>query len=85
MNTPWFLYVVRCKDNSLYTGVTTDVDRRLFEHNSSKRGARYTRYRRPIKLVYWERHLDQSEAQQAEYKFKQLNKKEKERIVNDAR
>ena len=80
----WFLYVVRCKDNTLYTGVTTDVERRLHEHNSSKRGARYTRYRRPIKLVYWERHQNQSEAQQAEYKFKQLSKKEKEKIINES-
>jgi len=52
MIKPWFIYVVRCSDNSLYTGITTDVMRRVKEHNTSKKGARYTRSRRPVTLAY---------------------------------
>ena len=48
----WHLYVVRCSDGTLYTGVTTDLDRRLHEHNVTKRGAKYTRTRRPVELVW---------------------------------
>lgn len=48
----WTVYMVRCKDGSLYTGITTDLHRRLQEHNSSKKGAKYTRSRRPVSLVY---------------------------------
>lgn len=52
--TTWYVYMVRCSDASLYTGVTTDVNRRLIEHNSRKSGARYTRSRQPVSLVYVE-------------------------------
>ena len=77
----WFLYVAQCSDGSLYTGVTTDVERRIREHNGSKRGAKYTRNRRPVKLVYSRVCKDRSEAQREEYKFKSLSRKEKLKII----
>ena len=77
----WFLYVVCCSDNTLYTGVTTDLKRRLHEHNNNSRGAKYTKNRRPVKLVYWEKHANRSQAQIAEYKFKRLSRQQKLKIV----
>tara|TARA_Y100000310_G_scaffold295172_1_gene326256 strand:- start:850 stop:1134 length:285 start_codon:yes stop_codon:yes gene_type:complete len=70
----WFLYVVCCSDGTLYTGVTTDLKRRLHEHNNNSRGAKYTKNRRPVKLVYWTTHANRSEAQREEHRIKQLSK-----------
>ena len=77
----WYTYVVRCRDNTLYTGVTTDIGRRLNEHNNGNRGAKYTKRRRPVELVYWSEHQDRSEAQREEWRIKQLSKKEKEQLI----
>ena len=77
----WYLYVVRCADDSLYTGVTTNLKRRLHEHNSTKRGAKYTKTRRPVNLVYFEEYESRSAAQSAESFFKKLRKEEKEGAV----
>ena len=77
----WHLYVLRCSDDTLYTGVTTDPQRRLREHNISPRGAKYTRARRPTQMVYCEEHEDRSCAQKAEHKFKKLTREQKEKIV----
>ena len=79
----WFLYVLQCSDGTLYTGVTTDIDRRLNEHNTSSKGAKYTKIRRPVKLVYWIDFKARSTAQKAEYKFKQLTREQKEKIINE--
>ena len=69
----WHVYLVRCADDTLYTGVATDVRRRLAEHNGESRaGARYTRTRRPVTLVYQELAADRSEAGKREYAIKQL-------------
>ena len=73
----WYLYVVECSDGSLYTGVTTDVHRRLNEHNESTKGAKYTRSRRPVRLVYYEEHVDRSAACKAEYALKKMSRKNK--------
>jgi len=73
----WYLYVVRCSDGTLYTGITTDVTRRLHEHNATKKGAKYTRGRRPVELVYWIDFNDRSTASKAESRFKKLSRKEK--------
>ena len=75
----WYLYVVRCGDDTLYTGITTNLARRLNEHNTSKRGAKYTKTRRPINLVYYELYQSRSSAQKAEYEFKKLTRKQKEK------
>jgi len=77
----WFLYVLRCSDDTLYTGITTDVSRRLNEHNTGSRGAKYTSARRPVELVCWIDFKDRSSAQKAEYKFKQLTRKQKEETI----
>jgi putative endonuclease len=79
----WFLYVLKCGDGTLYTGVTTNIQRRLKEHNTSSRGAKYTKTRRPVEMVYWTCFKDQSLAQKAEYKFKQLTRKQKEKVINE--
>lgn len=81
----WYLYVVRCVDSTLYTGITTDVDRRVREHNASKRGAKYTRTRRPVELVWTREYKSRSEAQKAEYSFKKLFHKEKWEVINEDR
>ena len=79
----WLLYVLQCSDGTYYTGVTTDMERRLAEHNTSKRGAKYTKARRPVKVVYLSEYESRSSAQKAEYSFKQLTRKQKERIINE--
>lgn len=76
----WTVYLTRCSDNTLYCGITTDVERRMLEHNCG-RGARYTRSRTPIKLVYTECHLDRASASRREYEIKQLTRDEKDDLV----
>jgi len=76
----WFLYLLRCADGTLYTGVTTDLDRRLGEHNAG-RGARYTAGRRPVWLIASWRFPGRSEAQQAEARLRRLPHGEKERLA----
>lgn len=73
----WFVYILECSDKSLYTGITTDLDRRLLEHNASSRGAKYTRSRRPVKLVAHCIVKDRSAALRLESKVKSLKKSEK--------
>lgn len=78
----WFVYIVRCRDNSLYTGITKDVARRIKEHNSSdKLGAKYTKARRPVELVYQETADSRSEASKREYKLRKLTKTQKEGLL----
>ncbi len=78
----WFVYIVRCADESLYTGVATDVARRVVEHNHSDQlGARYTRSRRPVNLVYQEVCEDRSQACKREYAIKQLSRHKKLALI----
>lgn len=77
----WWVYVVRCVDGSLYCGVTVDVPRRVREHNRGRKGARYTRSRRPVALVWSIAIGDRSEALRREHAFKRLSKAAKEAIV----
>lgn len=78
----WYVYIVRCCDNSLYAGVTIDVSRRLDEHNSDDRlGAKYTRARRPVELVYQQCFASRAEACKFEYRIKNMNKQQKEQLV----
>ncbi len=70
--------MLECADGTLYTGIATDLERRLEEHNSSPRGAKYTRARRPVKLVYTEAYKDRSSASKREYEIKKkMNREEK--------
>ena len=79
----WYLYVLLCADGTYYTGVTTDLKRRLHEHNKTKRGAKYTRSRRPVQIVYTEGPYPQRGlSQKAEYRFKLLSKVQKEEVIN---
>jgi putative endonuclease len=80
----WFVYIVRCADDSLYTGITTDADERVAEHNHG-RGARYTRGRRPVKLVHLERAADRSAAARRESEIKRMRAGDKRRLVAAAR
>lgn len=78
----WFVYIVRCSDNSLYTGIAMDVTRRIDEHNKDdKTGSKYTRARRPVKLVYQEEVASRSEAASRESVIKKLSKLEKEALI----
>jgi len=84
MMKPWYLYVVQCNDLSLYTGVATDTDRRIREHNESPRGAKYTRARRPVTLVYKRRYPNKGEAMRAEHEFKKLMRTTKLEIIENS-
>jgi len=77
MNKDWYVYIVKCSDNSLYTGITVDLERRVEEHNTSKKGAKYTKSRRPVHLVYSETHQDRSSASKRESAIKKLSRSEK--------
>jgi len=78
----WQVYIVRCADGSLYTGIALDVERRIAEHNAGNgAGASYTRSRRPVTLVYRESAADRSAASKREYRIKQLSRKEKLALV----
>jgi putative endonuclease len=77
----WRVYLLRCSDNSLYCGVTTDVERRLNEHNQGV-GSRYTRTRLPVSLVWQSRELTKSKAFKEEYRIKRLSKTMKEGIID---
>lgn len=79
----WYVYILRCGDDSLYTGVTTDVQRRLEEHRSGKGGAKYTRHRTPIELAYLEPCASRGEAQKRESEIKSLKREEKEKLLAD--
>ena len=72
----WYFYVLSCCDRALYTGVTTDVDRRVKEHNE-KKGAKYTRSRVPVYLLYFRKMKDRSTAQKLESAFKKLSRPKK--------
>ena len=80
----WFVYYLRCADNSLYAGITTDLTRRLIEHNTcNKTGAKYTRVRRPVKLAYAEVQENRQSASKREYQLKRLPKVKKENLVSE--
>ena len=76
--------MLRCADNTLYTGITTDINRRVNEHNrGNKTGAKYTRVRRPVALIYCEVSANRKTASQREYQLKQLSKLQKETLVSN--
>lgn len=79
----WLLYIVECRDGSLYTGITNDIDRRLKEHNDGS-ASRYTRSRRPVTLRYQEPCVDRSQALIRELSVKLLNRREKQTLIGAA-
>lgn len=79
----WFVYILECADGTLYCGVTTDVARRVAEHNGTgKVGAKYTKVRRPVKLVYQEPAESRSAAQIREHQIKSLTREEKQKLIS---
>lgn len=81
----WTVYIVKCTDQSLYTGVTTDLQRRLLEHNGDFKGARYTRHRRPVKLVFEQTFENRSLACKQEYAIKRLSRQGKKKLIASSR
>lgn len=78
----WYVYLLSCADNTYYTGVTTDPRRRLLEHNGERAGgARYTRARRPVKMVYFELCDDRAEACAREYEIRKLDRRRKTQLA----
>jgi putative endonuclease len=77
----WHVYIIKCKDGTLYTGSTTDISRRIEEHNAGK-GGHYTRIRKPVEIVYKETCKDRSRAQTREAQIKLLTKKKKLALIS---
>jgi putative endonuclease len=81
-NVMYYLYILECVDKTLYTGITVNLERRVQEHNASKQGAKYTRARRPVRLVYSKKFKNRSTASKAESKIKKLSREEKLRLIS---
>jgi putative endonuclease len=78
----YYTYIVRCSDNTLYTGIATDLKRRISEHNGEGNlGAKYTKSRRPVELVYKKKFKNRSDASKEEYRVKKLTRIEKEKLI----
>jgi putative endonuclease len=78
---PCYCYILECSDGTYYTGWTTDPERRLRQHNRG-RGARYTRSRSPVRLVYAEGQPNRSSAMRREFQIKHMSRKSKEKLIN---
>ena len=78
----WYMYVVKCSDLSLYCGITKDVEKRVYDHNHTKRAAKYTRSRRPVSLVFSTQYPDRSVASRAEAIFKKLTARQKRILIH---
>lgn len=76
-SSAWFVYLVRCRDGSLYCGIAKNLEKRLAEHNSPDKGAKYTRGRRPVQLVYAEEVSSRAQATQREGRIKRMTRAEK--------
>lgn len=75
-----YTYIVKCNDNTYYTGYTNDLEKRIQTHNAGK-GAKYTKGRRPVKLIYYEEYEKKCDAMRREWEIKQLSRKEKEQLI----
>lgn len=80
--SPWVVYLVECSDESLYAGITTDVEARVAKHNQGS-GAKYTRTRRPVALVYAEQAVDRGAALKREHEIKRMSAAEKRRLIQE--
>lgn len=77
----WYVYILKCSDGTLYTGITTCLSHRVNEHNDSAKGAKYTRSRRPVKLVWSQKAINRSEASKKEYQIKKMTRSKKLNLV----
>ena len=82
MESNWYLYILRCKDDTFYTGITTDVEKRLEAHRTGK-GAKYTRGRGPLELVYRESCGSHSDALKREHQVKMLTREAKQNLIRE--
>ncbi|MDA3945511.1 MAG: GIY-YIG nuclease family protein [Helicobacteraceae bacterium] len=76
------LYILKCADKTLYTGIAKEMDKRVDEHNNSPKGAKYTKARRPVTLIYEEKHRSKSAALKRELEIKKLTRSQKEKLVS---
>lgn len=81
----YFVYILECSDGSLYTGITTDMVKRLDQHNFKNTGAKYTKARRPVKLVYQESSKDRSSASKREFEIKKFTRVKKLQLIQNSR
>jgi len=81
----YFVYILQCADDTLYTGITTDLNRRINEHNGAKEGARYTKTRQPVALKYSEQHETKSEALKREIEIKSWPREKKLNLIGESR
>ncbi len=80
-NTPYHVYIVECADKTLYTGITTDIEKRIHAHNSSNTGAKYTRYRRPVALKFSQEVANKQIALKLEARIKSLSREKKYMVI----
>ena len=80
----YYLYILKCADKTLYTGITTDLNRRVDEHNNTKLGATYTSSRRPVKLVYSKKFKNRSIASKEEARVKKLKRNKKLELIKNS-
>lgn len=81
----YYVYIVRCADNTFYTGITNDLEKRIENHNTSKTGAKYTRTRRPVELIYKVAYENQSLAKKREAEIKNLTRAQKTKLIAQGR
>ncbi|MBX7066318.1 MAG: GIY-YIG nuclease family protein [Parachlamydiales bacterium] len=81
MKVKWELYIIQAKSKKLYTGITTDLDRRLKDHQNGKKGARFFRFSGPEKVLYRESHPNRSKATKREIEIKKMSRKEKLELI----
>lgn len=79
----YFVYILECSDKSLYTWITTDLERRLYEHNNTNKWAKYTKNKRPVKIVYFTSQENRSLATKKELSIKKLSKEEKIKLITN--
>jgi len=79
----YYLYIIKCADKTLYTGITTDLKRRIIEHNSTKLGAKYTSSRRPVEIVYSKKFKNRSTASREESRIKKLKRADKLKFISN--
>ena len=80
-NLDWVVYILECSDETLYTGISNNLEKRLEQHNNGQEGAKYTRVRRPVKCVYQEKHPDRSTATKREIAIKKLTRSAKLKLI----
>lgn len=78
---PYFVYILKCNDDTLYTGITNDLEKRVIAHNTSKTGAKYTKARRPVTLQYFEEYKTKSEALKREIQIKKFTRAQKMHLI----